>query len=372
MAQPDLLRRTSWPPLRRWGGGFFHALGLTVQAALDMSLARAVTVDDVKAAVDRLAGVARRTPVVRSSHVDALAGAAVHFKCESFQRAGAFKFRGAYYALARWKESGTGSGVVTHSSGNHAQALALAARLLGVRAVIVMPTDAPAIKLAATRGYLEGTGGEVVPYDRQSERREDVSERLMREHGLDLIPPYDHPDIIAGQGTAALELIEEVGGLDLLIAPCGGGGLLSGCSIAAKAMEPAMRVIGVEPEAGDDGVRSFRSRTLVEIPVPTTIADGARTTSLGRYTLPIILEHVDDMMTVTDAEIVQAMRILWERMKLVVEPTGALAFAGLLKLARTGGLGGGHVGVIISGGNVDLSTACELFSRERQGSTGSA
>jgi threonine dehydratase len=335
-----------------------------------MALARAVTMDDVTAAAGRLAGIARRTPVLRSSYVDALVGAAVHFKCESFQRAGAFKFRGAYNALARWSESGGGRGVVTHSSGNHAQALALAARLLGVRAMIVMPTDAPEIKLAATRGYLEGTGGEIVAYDRESERREDVSARLTREHGLDLIPPYDHPDVIAGQGTAALELIEEVGGLDLVLAPCGGGGLLSGCAIAVKALSPGARVTGVEPEAGDDGVRSFRSRSYVEIPVPRTIADGARTTSLGRYTLPIILGHVDDMMAVTDAEIVRAMRVLWERMKLVVEPTGALALAGLFRLAAAGGVGADSVGVIISGGNVDLSAACELFRRDRQGSTG--
>jgi threo-3-hydroxy-L-aspartate ammonia-lyase len=310
-----------------------------------------VTFADVAAAHERIKPYARRTPVLTSATIDALTGARVHFKCENFQRMGAFKFRGAYNALAQLSPAQQKKGVVAFSSGNHAQAVALAGRLLGVPAVIVMPTDAPQVKLAATRGY----GAEVVSYDASSEDRAKIAEQLAAERGLTLIPPFDHPHILAGQGTAAKELIEETGPLDILMVPCGGGGLLSGCSIAARHLSPRCRVIGVEPAAGDDGLRAFRSGKLETIRLPDTIADGARTTCLGKITFALIRKNVDDFLTVTDEELLQWMFFLWERMKIVVEPTGALAAAALLqgKIDAQGR----KVGILISGGNVDLAWA---------------
>jgi len=276
----------------------------------------------------------------------------VHFKCENFQRMGAFKFRGAYNALSQLSPGQRKKGVVAFSSGNHAQAVALSGRLLGVPAVIVMPTDAPPVKLEATRGY----GAQVVLYDAHNEDRAKIAEQLSAERGMTLIPPFDHPHIAAGQGTAAKELIEDVGPLDLLLVPCGGGGLLSGCAVAAKHLAPRCKVIGVEPAAGDDGARSFKSKTLVTIPTPVTIADGARTASLGtQVTFPTILQYADDILTVTDEELLKAMFYLWERMKIVVEPTGALAACALLE--QKVDAKGKKVGVVLSGGNVDLAWA---------------
>jgi threonine dehydratase len=303
----------------------------------------------VESAARQIAGVAHRTPVVTSRSVDERTGAHVFFKCETFQRAGAFKFRGAYNALSRLSPGERRTGVVTFSSGNHAQAIALAGQVLGVPRVIVMPSDAPPVKIDATRGY----GGEVVLYDRDREDREEIGRRLAHDRGLTIIPPYDHPHIIAGQGTAARELIEEVGALDVLCAPCGGGGLLSGSALAAGALSPGCRVIGVEPAAGDDAARSFRTKQLQTVHNPETIADGARTPSLGSLTFPLILEHVSDVTTVTDEVLLRTMFYLWERLKLVVEPTGALAAAAVLEgdVAPAGS----RVGVLLSGGNVDLS-----------------
>ena len=307
------------------------------------------TPDDVARATRQIAGVAHRTPVVTSRTVDARTGATVFFKCEPLQRAGAFKFRGAYNALSRLSADERRRGVVTFSSGNHAQAIALAGRLLDIPRVIVMPSDAPPVKRRATEGY----GAEVVAYDRRVEDRATIGQRLADERGLTLVPPFDHPDVIAGQGTAAWELFEDSGPLDILITPCGGGGLLAGSALAAAALSPACRVIGVEPAAGDDGVRSFRTKILQTVHNPDTVADGARTPSLGALTFPIILERIHDMVSVDDAALLRAMFFLWERLKLVVEPTGALGAAALfegLVPAR-----GARVGVILSGGNVDLA-----------------
>ena len=304
---------------------------------------------DVRLAASRLAGVAHRTPVLRSATADAITGAQLFFKCENLQRMGAFKFRGAYNAIAALDDIGRRAGVLAFSSGNHAQAIALAARLLGVKATIVMPADAPAAKLAATRGY----GGEVVTYDRFTEDREAISNRLAAERGLTLIPPYDHAEVIAGQGTAAMELLEDVGPLDALFVCLGGGGLLSGSLLAASAMAPACAVFGVEPEAGDDARQSLRAGRIVTIPVPKTIADGAMTTHLGRLTFPIIRDHVRDILTVSDARLVEQMRFFAERMKIVVEPTGCLAAAAAFDAAPA--WQGKRVGVIVSGGNVDLA-----------------
>ena len=316
-----------------------------------------VTYADVAAAHERIKPFAKRTPVLTSSTIDALTGAKVHFKCENFQRMGAFKFRGAYNALSQLSPEQKRKGVVAFSSGNHAQAVALSGKLLGVPATIVMPTDAPKVKLEATRGY----GAEVVMYNASNEDRQKIAEKLAAERGLTVIPPFDHPHILAGQGTAAKELIEETGPLDILMVPCGGGGLLSGCSIAAKHLSPKCRVIGVEPAAGDDGLRAFRSGKLETIKLPETIADGARTTSLGKITFALIQKHVDDFLTVTDEELVKWMFFLWERMKIVVEPTGALAASALLqgKIDAKGR----KVGVVISGGNVDLAWAAKQLAR---------
>jgi threonine dehydratase len=316
-----------------------------------------VTYADVEAAARRLEGVAHRTPVATSSTFDSLAGCEAYFKCENFQRMGAFKFRGAYNALSQLDAAQRKRGVVAFSSGNHAQAVALAGRLLSIPTTIVMPADAPAVKVAATRGY----GAEVALYDRaRGESREQLAERIAREKGAAVVPPFDHAHVIAGQGTAAKELLEDVGALDYLFVCCGGAGLLSGCAIAANHLSPGTKVIGVEPAAGDDAARSFKSKQLVHIEVPQTIADGARTQSLGALTFPLVLRHVNDIITVTDAELVAAMRILWERMKLVVEPTGALATAGVLKGAID--VRDRRVGIILSGGNVDLKAVAALFA----------
>ncbi|HKC44307.1 MAG TPA: threo-3-hydroxy-L-aspartate ammonia-lyase, partial [Burkholderiales bacterium] len=307
-----------------------------------------VSYADVEAAAARLAGHAHRTPAMTSRMVHARVGAEVFFKCENFQRMGAFKFRGAYNALVQLSDEARRRGVLTYSSGNHAQAIALAGQLLGIRATIVMPDDAPPVKLQATRGY----GAEVITYDKRETTREALGARIAAERGLTVIPPYDHPHVVAGQGTAAKELIEDAGGLDWLFVPCGGAGLLSGCAIAATHLSPGCRVVGVEPEAGDDATRSFRTRTLQTVYNPETIADGARTPSLGQITFPLVLAHVHDMTTVGDPELLDAMRYLWERMKLVVEPTGALGLAAAFR-GRVP-VEGRRVGVILSGGNADL------------------
>jgi threonine dehydratase len=310
---------------------------------------------DVVAAAGRLAGVAHRTPVLTSRTADAMTGATLFFKCENLQRSGAFKFRGAYNAIAALDDAQRRAGVVAYSSGNHAQAIAYAASLLSVPATIVMPRDAPAAKLAATRGY----GGEVVTYDRYTEDREAIGRRLAAERGLALIPPYDHRDVIAGQGTAALELLEDVGALDLLLVCLGGGGLTAGSALAAGALSPGCAVWGVEPQAGDDGRRSLAEGRIVHIEVPRTIADGAQTQHLGTLTFPILRERVAGVAVVPDEALREAMRFFAERMKLVVEPTGALAAAA----AFTGAVpvAGRRVGVIVSGGNVDLARYAGLL-----------
>jgi threonine dehydratase len=311
---------------------------------------------DVRAAAERLRGVAHRTPVATSRTLDALAGATVLLKCENLQRGGAFKFRGAYNAVSKLSEAERRAGVLTFSSGNHAQAVALTGRILGVRTAVVMPENAPAAKVEATRGY----GAEVILYDPASASREELAARLREERGMTLIPPYDHPDVVAGQGTAALELLEEAGPLDAVLAPCGGGGLLSGTALAAKAMAPGCRVIGTEPELADDATRSFRTGELQRVTNPPTIADGLRTPYLGAITFPLVHAHVDDMLTVSEAGIVEAMRFLWTRTKLVVEPSGAVPVAALL--AGIPELRGARVGVVVSGGNVDLAAACGLLA----------
>ena len=311
-----------------------------------------VSYADIESAAAQIAGVAHKTPVATSHTIDAETGATFFFKCENLQRAGAFKFRGAYNALSRLNRDERSRGVVTFSSGNHAQAIALAGQILNIPRVIVMPSDAPAVKRTATEAY----GGEVVLYDRDREDREAIGKRLAAERGLTLVPPYDHPHIIAGQGTAARELIEEVGPLDLLYCPCGGGGLLSGTAVSAKALTSNCQVIGVEPAAGDDGARSFKTKTLQTVTNPKTVADGARTPSLGALTFPLILQYVSDVTTVDDPTLLRAMFHLWERLKVVVEPTGALgAAAALFGTTTAGSVRGKRVGVILSGGNVDLA-----------------
>jgi threonine dehydratase len=308
----------------------------------------AIDYADVAAAAERLAGHAHRTPVLTSRTADERTGARVFFKCENLQRIGAFKFRGAYNAMSRLSAEERRRGVLAYSSGNHAQAVALAGKELGIRVTIVMPADAPAVKIEATRGY----GAEVVLYDKRKEVREEVAERTARERGLAMIPPFDHPHVIAGQGTAAKELVEDAGPLDYLFVPVSGGGLISGCSVAAAALAPGCKVIGVEPEAGDDATRSFRTKTLQTCHNPDTIADGARTHALGRLTFPLVLRYVNDMVTVSDAELIKAVIFFLERMKIVVEPTGALGAAGLFERGLP--VAGKRVGVILSGGNIDL------------------
>jgi len=312
------------------------------------------TCDDVRAAATRLHGVAHRTPVLRSATADRLLGAQLFFKCENFQRMGAFKFRGAFNALSKFDAAQRRAGVMTFSSGNHAQAIALSAQLLGIPATILMPQDAPQAKVEATRGH----GGEVVLYDRYTQDREALARDLADSRGLTVIPPYDHPDVIAGQGTAAKELLEETGTLDVVLTPLGGGGLLSGTALAVRALSPTARLYGVEPEAGNDGQQSMRRGEIVHIATPKTIADGAQTQHLGHYTFGIIRRDVDDVLTATDAQLVEAMRFFAERMKIIAEPTGCLAFAA----ARHAGLDlkGKRVGIVISGGNVDLARFAQL------------
>lgn len=314
------------------------------------------TYDDVIAASMRLEGHAHRTPVLRSRTADERLGAQVFFKCENFQRMGAFKFRGAFNALSRFTAAQKQAGVITFSSGNHAQAIALSARMLGIPATILMPLDAPQAKIDATRGY----GGEVIQFDRFKQDREALTRELAEQRGLTLIPPFDHPDVMAGQGTAAKELFEEVGELDHLFVCLGGGGLLSGSALSARALSPKCKVYGVEPEAGNDGQQSFRSGKIVKIPTPKTIADGAQTQHLGEYTFGVIQRDVDDIHTATDQQLIEAMRFFAERMKMVVEPTGCLGFAAA---AQAGALiRGKRVGVIVSGGNVDLRRFAEFIA----------
>jgi threonine dehydratase len=316
---------------------------------------RLPTFDDVQAARDRIAGMAHRTPVLTSRTADAATGARLFFKAENFQRAGAFKFRGAYNAIAALQEGGQKRGVVAFSSGNHAQAIAYAARLQGVAATIVMPKDAPEMKVAATRGY----GADVVFYDRYTEDRSAISAKLAAERDAVLIPPFDHPDVIAGQGTAVLELIEEAGELDLIVTPLGGGGLLAGTALSAKERSPGAVVVGVEPEAGNDGQQSLRKGEIVHIPVPKSIADGALTNHIGEHNFPILKRGVREIVTVSDAQLVETMRFFAERMKMIVEPTGCLAAAAVLQGVLP--CAGQRVGIVISGGNVDLATFCALL-----------
>ncbi len=310
---------------------------------------RLPTFDDVAAAAARIRGTAHHTPVLTSRTADRQSGASLFFKCENLQRAGSFKFRGACNAIAALTPEQRVRGVVAYSSGNHAQAMALASALQGVHASIIMPLDAPAMKVAATKGY----GATIVTYDRYTEDRDAIGRGLARERGVTLIPPYDHPDVIAGQGTAAMELFEQVGPLDVLLVCLGGGGLLAGSALAAAALAPGCAVYGVEPEAGDDGQQSFRAGRIVTIAVPRSIADGALTTYLGRHTFPLIQRLVRDVVTVGDAQLVAAMRFFAERMKIVVEPTGCLAAAAAFNAAVP--IAGKRVGVLLSGGNVDLA-----------------
>ena len=319
-------------------------------------MSRLPTYADVDAAAERIDGHAHHTPVLTSRTVDEALEARVFFKCENFQRMGAFKFRGAFNALSCFDARQRKAGVVAFSSGNHAQAIALSARLLGMPATIVMPHDAPTSKVEATRGY----GGEVIVYDRYREDREAIGRRLAEERGMTLIPPYDHPDVIAGQGTAAKELIEEVGELDALFVCLGGGGLLSGSALATRALAPACRLYGVEPEAGNDAQQSMRAGTIVRIDTPQTIADGAQTQSLGKLTFEIIRRDVDEVLTATDAELVDAMRFFAARRKMIVEPTGGLAFAAARRMKAA--LAGQRIGVLISGGNVDLDRFSALIA----------
>ncbi|AHC35482.1 serine dehydratase [Pseudomonas fluorescens] len=313
------------------------------------------TYQDVIAAAERLEGFAHRTPVFTSRTLDAETGAQVFIKCENLQRGGSFKFRGAFNALSQFDPQQRKAGVVAFSSGNHAQGIALAAGLLGIPATLVMPTDAPAAKVAATRGY----GASVVLYDRFSEDREQIGRTLAAEHGLTLIPPYDHPDVLAGQGTAAKELLEFTGPLDALFVGLGGGGMLSGTALSTRALAPDCLLYGVEPEAGNDGQRSFRSGSIVHIDTPATIADGAQTQHLGNCTFPIIRDKVDDILTVTDAQLVAEMKFFMQRMKMVVEPTGCLGLAALRQLGKR--FKGQRVGIIVTGGNVDIERYAALL-----------
>ncbi len=321
-----------------------------------LSQNKLIKIADIQAAAKRLDGIARRTPVLTSTTVNQITNSQVFFKCENFQRTGSFKFRGAYNALSQLTESQKQKGVLTFSSGNHAQGIALAGKLLDIPTTIVMPENAPAVKQTATRGY----GAEVILYNPKQISREKLALSLAREKDLKIIPPFDNLHIIAGQGTTALELIQEVGELDLLLVCCGGGGLISGCAIAIKALLPNCRVIGVEPSRADDATRSFKSKTLQFVNNPDTIADGARTASLGKITFPLILEYVDEMVTVSEEAIIRTMHFIWERLKIVVEPTGVLAAAALLEgIVKNPGA---RIGVIISGGNVDLGEVGKLFS----------
>ncbi len=315
------------------------------------------TFEDVQAAARRLQGHAHRTPVLRSATLEQRLGAQVFFKCENFQRMGAFKFRGAFNALSRLNPEQRRAGVVAYSSGNHAQAVALSAQILGLSATIVMPHDASPAKLAATQGY----GATVVGYDRYNEDAMSIARDLADREGRTFIPPFDHADVLCGQGTAALELFEDVGELDVLLVCLGGGGLLSGCALSARALSPQCQVYGVEPEAGNDVQQSFRQGVRVRIPTPRTIADGAQSPMVGELTFEIIRRQVDDILTVTDEQLVEAMRFYAERMKMVVEPTGCLTLAAACHAGLD--LQGRRVGIVISGGNVDLPRYAQLLTQ---------
>lgn len=308
----------------------------------------------VKEAQKRLEGQAHVTPVETSQTLNRITGAQVFLKCENFQRMGAFKFRGAFNAMSQLTDEQKKRGVITHSSGNHAQAVALVGRLLGIQTTVVMPDDAPAVKRTATEQY----GATVIDYNPVEKTREKISEELLGEHGYTLVPPYDHINIVAGQGTAALELFEKMEALDMLLVPCGGGGLLSGTAIAAKGIDPRCRVTGIEPELADDATKSFHSGTLHTVKNPPTIADGTRTPSLGKLTFPLVQEYVDDMKTVSENAIIEAVKFLFYRMKLVVEPSGALGLAALLGGAVKPK---GRTGVILSGGNMDGQTMKQIL-----------
>jgi threonine dehydratase len=311
--------------------------------------------DRIKAAEERLRGHANVTPIMTSRTLNRRVGAEVYLKCENFQRMGAFKFRGAFNAMSRLSDADKARGVITYSSGNHAQAVALVGTLLGIRTTVVMPNDAPTIKRVATEEY----GATVVGYDPQKATREAIAKTLAAEHEYTIVPPYDHIDIVAGQGTAALELFEELNTLDMLLVPCGGGGLLSGSAIASKGIWPSCRVVGIEPELADDATKSFHTKTLHTVQNPPTIADGTRTPSLGKVTFPLVLKYVDDMRTVSESEIIEAVQFLFYRMKLVVEPSGALGVAALLshKVSPKA-----RVGVILSGGNIDAATMTSILT----------
>jgi threonine dehydratase len=312
------------------------------------------TFDDIKAAQQRLNGVAHITPVLSSRTLNKKLGAAIFFKCENFQRMGAFKFRGAFNCISQLSDAEKAKGVVAFSSGNHAQAVALVGKMFAIKTTIIMPNNAPATKLAATKEY----GANIVQYDPRTESREAIASEYAENQGCALIPPFDHPEIIAGQGTAALELLQETGELDSLLVPCGGGGLLSGSAIATKGLAPDCQVIGIEPELGDDATQSYYSKTLTRIDIPDTIADGTRTQSLGDITFPLILEHVDAMKTVSEEAIIEAVKFLFNRMKLVVEPSGALGLAALLSGAVKPQ---GRIGIVISGGNIDADTMIRVL-----------
>ncbi|HEX6705979.1 MAG TPA: threo-3-hydroxy-L-aspartate ammonia-lyase [Albitalea sp.] len=316
----------------------------------------AISYDDVAGAHERLAGIAHRTPVMTSATANERSGATLFFKCENLQRIGAFKIRGAYNAVAQFTPEQRERGVITFSSGNHGQAIALAAHLLGVEAVIVMPADAPEMKVAATRGH----GGEVVRYDRYAEDPNAVVQRFVAERGMTFIPPFDHPHVMAGQGTLAKELFEEVGELDLLVTPVGGGGLMSGCATAARALSPGCALVGVEPEAGNDAQQSLAQGRIVRIDTPRTIADAAQSRSLGQHTFPVLQQLGVRIVTVSDPALVEAMGFFATRMKLVVEPTGCLAAAAVLSGAMD--VKGLRVGVVLSGGNVDLAHFAQLVA----------
>jgi threo-3-hydroxy-L-aspartate ammonia-lyase len=315
-----------------------------------------VTIDDVRSAAARLAGQAHVTPVMTSRSLDEACGGRVFLKCENLQRVGAFKFRGAYNTISRMSPEVRRRGILAYSSGNHGQAVALVGRLFGAPTTVVMPSTAAAIKREATAAF----GARVVAYDPLTESREAIAAALERKEGFALVPPFDHPHVIAGQGTAALELHDQQPGLDTVIAPCGGGGLLSGTAVATRGVAPTCRVIGIEPEVADDAVRSFRTKTLQTVQNPQTIADGTRTPSLGRLTFPLVLSTVDDMATVTEAAIIEAVRFLFLRLKLVVEPSGALGVAALMSGAVKAS---GRIGVIVSGGNIDAETMTMILSR---------
>ena len=319
-----------------------------------MLLSDSVTITDVEAAQKRLLGIAHQTPVITSNTFNELTQSQVFFKCENFQRTGAFKFRGAYNALVQLSAKQKIRGIITYSSGNHAQAIALAGKLLNIPTIVVMPDDAPVVKQTATRGY----GAEVILYNPDTTNREAFTQNLAAERQLTLIPPYDHPHVIAGQGTTALELIQQVGKLDYLLVCCGGGGLISGCAVTTKTLLPNCKIIGVEPELADDATRSFYTKTLQTVHNPQTIADGARTPCLGKITFPLVLQYVDDMVTVSEAGIIRTMFFIWERLKIVVEPTGVIAAAALLEGVVK--VPAARIGVIITGGNVDLAQVSQL------------